>query len=224
MAGNDHSHPHPSDHYGELPPIVMDDHELTYYEKQIVAIGNLLVAKGYFTLDEFRRTREENDKATPEVGARIVAKAWADADFREALQKDANAAIASIGIRPDRLTEAKIVTPVNTEGLHHVVVCTLCSCYPRMLLGQPPDWYKSEAYRRRVVLDPRGTLVVMGLELPEEMELRVVDSTAEVRYLVIPRRPEGTEGWNEAELARLVTKESMVGVAEAMSPDTVAAG
>ncbi|MBI3089279.1 MAG: nitrile hydratase subunit alpha [Candidatus Tectomicrobia bacterium] len=217
------AHDHDQDHR-QLPPIVMEDHELTYFEKQLTAILNLLVEKKIITLDELRRTIEENNAATPAVGARIVAKAWTDGEFLAALRQNANAAIAGIGIRPDRLTEAKIVTPVNTESLHHVVVCTLCSCYPRLLLGQPPDWYKSEAYRRRVVLDPRGTLLEMGLELPASMEVRVVDSTAEVRYLVIPRRPAGAEGWGEAELARLVTKESMVGVAEALSPTAVLNG
>jgi nitrile hydratase len=157
------------------------------------------------------------DSRTPALGAKIVAHAWADAAFKARLLADAKSACAELGIDTGSL--AALVAVENTDTVHNVVVCTLCSCYPRAILGLPPDWYKSLNYRSRAVKDPRGVLKEFGLELASEIEVRVYDSTADMRYLVIPARPSGTEGMGEEKLARLVTRDSMIGVAKARIPD-----
>ena len=153
---------------------------------------------------------------SPADGARLVARAWVDPAFKERLLADARAAALELGLDPG---EAPVVVALeNTDAVHHVVVCTLCSCYPKALLGPPPDWYKSLVYRSRAVSDPRGVLGEFGLSLDDDAEVRVVDSTADVRYLVVPSRPDGTETLSEQELAALVTRDSMIGVAQPVPP------
>jgi nitrile hydratase subunit alpha len=156
---------------------------------------------------------------SPADGARLVARAWVDPEFERRLLADARSAALELGLDPG--PSPVVVALANTADVHHVVVCTLCSCYPRALLGPPPDWYKSLPYRSRTVSDPRGVLQEFGMELGDDVELRVVDSTADIRYLVVPRRPEGTEGLTEDELAALVTRDAMIGVAEASRPVAV---
>ena len=158
------------------------------------------------------------DARTPALGAKVVARAWVDPAFKARLLANAKAAVAELGIDIGSLST--LVAIENTERMHNVVVCTLCSCYPRALLGLPPDWYKSLHYRSRAVVDPRGVLKEFGLELSPDIEVRVYDSTADMRYLVIPARPSGTEQMSEENLARLVTRDSMIGVARARTPDS----
>ncbi|MFC7554744.1 nitrile hydratase subunit alpha [Pseudoroseomonas wenyumeiae] len=196
---HDHGHHHDHDH----------DHgsSLSEMELRVRALQSLLVEKGYVdpaALDEFVETYET--RIGPRNGAQVVAKAWADPEFRDWLRR---AAIHSLGFT-GRQGE-HMVAVENTADEHNMVVCTLCSCYPWPVLGLPPTWYKSPAYRSRAVIDPRGVLRDFGVELPEATRIRVWDSTAEIRYLVIPRRPEGTEGWDEVRLATLVTRDSMIG-------------
>ncbi len=204
------------DHSLEAHVPVHDRHESTYYEKRTYAIQALLIEKGIITADEVRRAVEDMDSRTPALGARVVARAWVDPAFKARLLSDAKAAVAELGIDVSPLSV--LVAVENTEKVHHVVVCTLCSCYPRSILGLPPDWYKSLNYRSRVVADPRGVLKEFGLELDPDVEVRVLDSTADMRYLVIPARPPGTENMSEEELAGLVTRDSMIGVAKARNP------
>lgn len=199
-----------------------DDHhhhdQPSEIELRVKALESLLIEKGLVdpeALDLLIDTYET--KVGPHNGARVVAKAWSDPDYLAWLQRDATAAIASLGITGRQ--GADIVALENDAGVHNMVVCTLCSCYPWPVLGLPPVWYKSAPYRARVVSDPRGVLEEFGVTLPKETEIRVWDSTAEVRYLVIPRRPEGSEGLDEAALAQLVTRDSMIGTGLAVSPD-----
>jgi nitrile hydratase alpha subunit len=181
-----------------------------------MALRELLIEKGLFKAEDVTRQIDDMDSRTPQQGARIVAKIWTDPDYRELALRDGRAAVEKAGV--DMVAAPELVILENTPRLHHVVVCTLCSCYPRAVLGIPPAWYKSAAYRSRVVADPRGVLREFGTVLPETTEIRVVDSTADIRYLVVPVRPEGTEGWDESRLAALVTRDSMVGVAPARTP------
>jgi nitrile hydratase len=206
---------HGHEHDAHTP--ITDREELTYYEKRVYAIQSLLIEKGIVTADEIRWAVEDMDSRTPALGAKVVARAWVDPAFKARLLTDAKAAVAELGIDAGSLST--LVAIENTEKLHNVVVCTLCSCYPRTILGVPPDWYKSLSYRSRVVVDPRGVLREFGLELEPEVEVRVYDSTADMRYLVIPARPSGTEGMNEEQLAKLVTRDSMIGVARARVPN-----
>ena len=153
---------------------------------------------------------------TPANGARLIARAWTDPAFKAQLLEDARAAAGELGLDPG---PSPVVAAVeNTDSVHHMVVCTLCSCYPRALLGPPPAWYKSLAYRSRAVSEPRAVLAEFGLELDDNVELRVLDSTADIRYLVIPRRPQGSEGLSEDQLAELVTRDSMIGVVDPVAP------
>ena len=200
--GDRHEHAHPT--------------KLNYYEKRTDAIQALLIERGIITADDVRRRIEDMDSRTPALGAKVVAKAWVDPAFKARLLANGKAAIAELGIDFGRILELVVVE--NTPQVHHVVVCTLCSCYPRPLLGLPPDWYKSLAYRSRTVVDPRGVLHEFGLDLDERVEVRVLDSTADVRYLVLPMRPPGTEGMSEEELADLVTRDTLIGVAQVRSP------
>ena len=182
-----------------------------------VAIEALLAEKGLLTADEVQRQVNLMDGRTPADGARVVAHAWADPAFKARLLADSRSALAEMGVAiPEETPHLTVVE--NTDDVHHLVVCTLCSCYPRMLLGRPPDWYKSLAYRARAVRDPRGVMAEFGARPPDDAEVRVLDSTADVRYLVLPRRPEGTEGMGEEELAALVSRDSMIGVTEALAP------
>ena len=179
-------------------------------ELRVKALEQVLVEKGYVepaALDAIVETYEHN--IGPHNGARVVARAWCDPDYRRRLLEDGTAAIAELGYS-GRGGETILVVE-NTPQAHNVVVCTLCSCYPWPVLGLPPSWYKSHAYRSRVVIDPRSVLAEFGVELPAETEIRVWDSTSEIRYLVVPMRPPGTDGWGEEDLARLVTRDSMIG-------------
>ena len=196
-----HPHPHPTAPDREGPP--------SYYQALEIAVRELLIGKGVFTADDVRRAVEAMDARTPAQGARVVARAWTDPAYKARLLADGTAAVRELGI--DTLT-ARLIVVENRPGLHNLVVCTLCSCYPRAVLGLPPDWYKSRAYRSRAVREPRAVLREFGTELPPEVELRVHDSTADMRYLVLPERPAGTEGWSEERLAALVTRDSMIGV------------
>jgi nitrile hydratase len=206
---------HEHDHDAHAP--ISESEELTYYEKRVQAIQALLIEKGVVTADEVRRAVEDMDSRSPALGAKIVARAWVDPAFHQRLLADTKAAVAEMGVDTGALI--KIVAIENTDKLHNVVVCTLCSCYPRAILGIPPDWYKSLNYRARVVKDPRGVLKEFGLELEPEVEVRVYDSTADMRYLVIPARPPGTQDMSEEQLAALVTRDSMIGVAKARMPN-----
>jgi nitrile hydratase len=152
---------------------------------------------------------------TPERGAKVVARAWVDPEYKKRLLENGTKACEELGLDVPAL---KLVVVENTPQVHNVIVCTLCSCYPRMLLGIPPDWYKSRAYRSRMVREPRAVLAEFGLQLPDEVQVRVHDSTADMRYLVLPARPAGTEGWSEERLAALVTRDSMIGVSAPRSP------
>jgi nitrile hydratase len=199
-----------------------DDHShLSEIELRVRALESILVEKGYVdpaAIDALVETYEA--RVGPRNGARVVAKAWAEPAYREWLLVDATAAIATLGF-VGRQGE-HMVAVENTPDEHNMVVCTLCSCYPWPVLGLPPVWYKSAPYRSRAVIDPRGVLAEFGMTLPETTRIRVWDSTAEVRYLVIPMRPEGTEGWSEAALADLVTRDSMIGTGLALRPAEVA--
>ena len=200
--GHDHGHPHPNQ-----PDI--DSEPMGYYQVMGSALGELLIEKGVITADELRAAIENVDSRTPEGGAKVVAKAWTDPDYKSRLLENGTAAVDELGID---MPATHLVVVENTETVHNVIVCTLCSCYPRMLLGLPPDWYKAHAYRSRVVREPRAVLKEFGTELPDDVEIRVHDSTADMRYLVLPRRPEGTENMTEQELVGVVSRDSMIGV------------
>lgn len=212
---HDHDHEHGEGHThgpGERHPFQPDleDGPYTWHMALTDALADLLLEKGVITADELRRTLEDIDSKTPANGARLVARAWLDPAFKARLLADVNAAAAELGIDagtiPIRAVECR-------PGEHHVIVCTLCSCYPRLLLGAAPDWYKARAYRSRVVREPRAVLAGFGLELDEGVKVVVHDSTAELRFMVIPERPAGTEGWDEERLAALVTRDCLIGVA-----------
>ncbi len=176
------------------------------------ALEELLVEKGVVQREDVRRNVDRLVSRTPADGARLVARAWVDPEFKQRLLADARAAARELDL--DSGPSPVVVAVENTDVMHHMVVCTLCSCYPRTLLGPPPDWYKSLPYRSRAVSDPHGVLAEFGVELADGVELRVLDSTADVRYLVVPRRPAGSEGLSEDELAEIVTRDSMIGVAQ----------
>jgi len=188
---------------------------LTYFQLMEVTLRELLVEKGLLTEEQIRREVEDMRGRTPERGAKVVARAWTDDSFRRRLLENGTKACEELGLDVPAL---KLLVVENTPQVHNVVVCTLCSCYPRMLLGIPPDWYKSRAYRSRMVREPRGVLKEFGLIIPLETQIRVHDSTADMRYLVLPMRPAGTGGWDEERLAALVTRDSMIGVSLAKSP------
>jgi nitrile hydratase len=205
---HDHDHPHAT-----LPDAA---DRLTYYQAMEVAVRELLVEKGILTADEVRRQIEDMDGRNAGLGAKMVARAWVDSQYRQRMLTDANSAAEEVGL--DRGIY-KLVVVENTPATHNVIVCTLCSCYPRWLLGLPPDWYKSRNYRSRVVREPRAVLREFGLELPDSVTVRVHDSTADMRYLVLPLRPARTEGWSEDRLAALATRDSMIGVTLAAVPE-----
>jgi len=206
-----HDHPH------EHPHPTLPDHQehLSYWQAMEVAVRELLIEKGIVTADEVRRQVEDMDGRNAGMGAKMVARAWLDPAYKQRMFDDGNAAAEEVGLDHGAY---KLVVVENTPSVHNVIVCTLCSCYPRWLLGLPPDWYKSRNYRSRVVREPRAVLREFGLDLPDSVTVRVHDSTADMRYLVLPLRPAGTEGWSEAQLAALATRDSMIGVAVADSP------
>ena len=195
----EHGHPHPK-------------HELSYHAKRIYAIRELLLEKGVVTREDIQAQIDYQEARSPANGARLVARAWVDPKFKARLLADPKAACAEMGIDATSLNEFVVLE--NSEKVRHMVVCTLCSCYPRPILGRPPDWYKSFNYRARAVNDPRGVMREFGQELGADIEVRVHDSTADIRYLVLPLRPPGTEGMSEQQLAKLVTRDSMIGVVD----------
>lgn len=201
---HDHDHLSPSGH----PYRSDDDVPLTYWQKMEIALRELLIEKGVTTPEEIARQIDAMDARSPANGAALVARAWTDPAFKERLLQDASAASRDMGFDIGPL---RLIAVENTAQVHNVIVCTLCSCYPRNLLGLPPDWYKSRAYRSRTVMEPRKVLSEFGLTLPDETTVRVHDSTADMRYIVLPARPEGTDGWDRDRLAGLVTRDSMVG-------------
>lgn len=206
MTGHSGSHDHNHDH-APIEDVNYGDDELLE-----TAIRELLIEKGVFSAEDVHRQIDAMDSRNPALGAKVIARAWNDADFKERLIATPLKAIEDdFGV--DMTTPLELHVLENTDTLHNVVVCTLCSCYPRMLLGIPPAWYKATAYRSRAVRDPRGVLSEFGLSLPSSIEVRVSDSTADIRYLVLPRRPDGTEGWSEEELAAIVSRDSMIGTA-----------
>jgi nitrile hydratase len=184
---------------------------MSAYELLEEAVRTLLVEKGVLTHDEIAAQVDRMDSRTPALGAAVIARAWTDPAFKAKLIADTRGALLDIGIDIGTLADYRTVE--NTNGVHNVVVCTLCSCYPKFLLGIPPAWYKSLAYRSRVVMDPRGVLAEFGVKPAPGVEVRVHDSTAELRYLVLPERPAGTEGWSQEKLAALVTRDCMIGTA-----------
>jgi len=199
---DDHQHDHDHDHH--------HDNRYTDMQARVRALETVLTEKGLIdpaAIDAIVETYET--KVGPRNGARVVARAWSDHEFAEWLRRDATAAVASLGYTGRQGEHMRAV--FNTADTHNLVVCTLCSCYPWSVLGLPPVWYKAPAYRSRAVIDPRGVLAEFGVMLPENKKIRVWDSTAELRYLVVPERPEGTEGWSEEQLADLVSRDAMIG-------------
>jgi nitrile hydratase len=201
----DHDLPHA--HAGTRPDA---DDTLTYYKVMEIAVRELLIEKGVLTADAVRREVEKMDARSPALGARAVVRAWTDPKFKARLLALGNDALVELGLERGPY---KLVVVENTAEVHNVVVCTLCSCYPRWLLGLPPDWYKSRNYRSRTVREPRVVLREFGLDLRDDITVRVHDSTADMRYLVLPARPAGTEEWNEDQLSAIVTRDCMIGVA-----------
>jgi nitrile hydratase len=214
-AGHEHEHDHDHGHdhgSGQAAHATLPDQDapLTYHQRLETAVRELLIDKGLITADQVRQVVEIIDSQTPVLGGRVVARAWVDPEFKKRLLADGASAVRELGID---MGTTRLVVVENTPQAHNLIVCTLCSCYPRPVLGLPPDWYKSRAYRSRAVREPRTVLEEFGTTLPESVPVRVHDSTAEMRYLVLPMRPEGTEGMSEEQLAELVTRDSMIGVA-----------
>jgi nitrile hydratase len=207
---HDHDHTEDHAHVHRYPPRPDQDDTLTYYRAMEAAVRELLIDKGVLTAEDVRRQVENMDGRNAGLGAKMVARAWIDPAYKQRMLANGSEAAEEIGLDVGPL---KLVVVENTPAVHNVIVCTLCSCYPRMLLGLPPDWYKSRNYRSRVVREPRAVLAEFGTVIPDDVLIRVHDSTADMRYLVAPKRPQGTENWGEAELARLVTRDSMIGVA-----------
>ena len=203
-----HALEHIHDHDRQFQPD-LEDTPPTRYELMVYAIRELLIEKGHVTQEEITKARNTLESWQPSRGAEIVARAWTDPDFKTRLLADGNEAMADFGVDAGG---AKLTVLENTEEVQNVVVCTLCSCYPRAVLGLPPDWYRSKAYRARVVVEPRKVLKEFGTDIPDEVTVRVHDSLADLRYLVIPKRPAGTEDWTQEQLAAIVTRDSMVGV------------
>jgi nitrile hydratase len=207
-----HDHDHPHDHGPFQPDIKEPSEDWEFLE---IALRELMIEKEILTAREIQEKIEEWDGKCPEVGARIVAKAWTDPAFKARLLADGNAGVGELGLSVPGL---KLVVLENTDDVHNMFVCTLCSCYPRPILGLPPLWYKSREYRSRAVREPRSVLAEFGTEIPDDVEVRVVDSTADCRFLVLPQRPEGTEGWSEDQLLSIVSRDSMIGTAVVPAP------
>lgn len=203
---SDHGHDHEHDHSRTFQP---DHAEPTSEGARVgLALRELLIEAGHYTAEEEQAVIASMQGASPENGGRIVAKAWTDPAYKERLLANGAAAIRELGFE---LEPYEFTVMENTDDTHNVIVCTLCSCYPRALLGMSPAWYKSSSYRARVVREPRSVLAEFGVELPDEVDVRVHDSTAELRYMVLPQRPAGTEDWPEEQLAKLITRDSLVG-------------
>jgi nitrile hydratase alpha subunit len=204
---HNHDQPHGHDHSHDPIEVTQGAGE---YEIMVHAIKELLIEKGVISGEDIRKTLEFMDSRTPALGAKVVARAWTDPQFKQRLLADGTAAVAEMGIT---MGEAKLIVVENSKEVHNVIVCTLCSCYPPTVLGLPPDWYKSRNYRSRVVAEPRAVLKEFGTEIPDSVVLRTHDSNADMRYLVLPERPAGTESWSQEQLAAIVTRDCMVGVA-----------
>ena len=200
-----HNHPNQSD---------IEDAPFTHFQVMTEALVELLMEKEVVRADEFRSQLEKMDAKSPAEGAKMVARAWVDPKFKARMVTDVNSAAQELGLDASHIP---IRAVENTIQIHNVIVCTLCSCYPRMLIGLPPDWYKSRAYRARTVREPRAVLAEFGTEIPDDVEVRVHDSTADLRYIVLPMRPPGSEGLSEDVLATLVTRDSLIGVSLARS-------
>jgi nitrile hydratase len=207
---HDHDHAHGHTHIGKHPTREDDDVVLTESEARFLALKSMLIEKGVVTADEIRTRHEINDRGTPHQGARMVARAWLDPAFKSRMLDDGKKAATELGIE---VTEAELMVIENTPEVHNLIVGTLCSCCPRSLLGEPPAWYVSKAYRSRAVREPRQVLREFGLTFPDSIDVRVHDSNADLRYVVLPLRPAGTEGLDEAELAALVSRDCLVGAA-----------
>ena len=212
----------PHDHHesGELSPSGHpyredQDAPLSYWQTMEIAVRELLIEKGVTTAAEISAQIDAMDKRSPADGAKVVARAWIDPNFRSELLMDGRKAVSDMGFE---LGPMNLVVVENTKSVHNVIVCTLCSCYPRNLLGLPPDWYKQRDYRARTVREPRKVLAEFGLHLSDDVKVRVHDSTADMRYIVLPERPEGSDGMTQTELETLVTRDSMIGVARAKLP------
>jgi len=205
-----HDHEHDHDH-GQSHTEVSQSGRPGYYDIMETAVRELLIERHLFGADEIRRQIEVLDSRTPALGAKVVARAWIDPAFRSRLLADGRAAYEELGI--SFYDDTGLIVLENTGKVHNLIVCTLCSCYPRPVLGLPPDWYKLRPYRARAVSEPRTVLAEFGTIIADDVEVRVSDSTAMVRYLVLPMRPEGTGGYTEEQLAALVTRDTMIGVA-----------
>ncbi|AWZ19287.1 Cobalt-containing nitrile hydratase subunit alpha [Roseovarius sp. AK1035] len=213
MPHDHHDHDHDHFHHEGMSPSghpyrADNDGPLTYWQRMEIAVRELLVEKGLLTPAEIAAQIEAMDARSPANGAAVVARAWVDPDFKARLLANASAASREMGFNIGPL---HLIAVENTVQTHNLIVCTLCSCYPRNLLGLPPDWYKTREYRSRAVREPRAVLREFGLDLPEDVTVRVHDSTADMRYIVLPARPEGTDAMDEAQLASLVTRDSMIG-------------
>jgi len=206
-ANRHHDHDHAHD--AHAPIAGQDEGPPSEYEIMSRAMQELLEAKGLITAEEVRRRMELFEEELPYRGSRVIARAWTDPAFKKRLLEDGKAACAEMGVN---LEADRLIAVENTPDVHNVIVCTLCSCYPRSLLGMPPTWYKSSNYRSRVVFEPRAVLKEFGTVLPDHVTVRVHDSNADMRYVVIPMRPEGTEGWSEEQLAAIATRDTLVGV------------
>jgi len=205
-----HDHDHDHDHADEHLAQEDNDLTLTTGEAKFIALRAMLIEKGIITGEEVRKRLEFNDGATPHQGARMVARAWVDPEYKMRMLADGKKAAIELGID---VVEAEIMVIENTINIHNLVVCTLCSCYPRSLLGEPPAWYVSKAYRSRAVREPRAVMQEFGLTFPKDVEVRVHDSNADLRYLILPIRPSGTDQLSENELANLVSRDCLVGMA-----------
>jgi nitrile hydratase len=206
---HDHSHGDPH------APVSKDEKIHSYYQILGLAVKELLIEKGVVTAEEIRQAIEARDAMTPSAGGQIVARAWTDPAFKARLLKDGGAGVREVGID---VGNTNLVVVENTPAVHNIIVCTLCSCYPRAVLGLPPSWYKSREYRARVVREPRAVLREFGTELPDDVDVRVHDSTADLRYLVLPMRPKGTEQMSPAQLAGIVTRDCLIGVTVPKAP------
>jgi nitrile hydratase len=199
--GDHYDHPHAEISHSERPG---------YYDIMETAVRELLIEKRLFGADEIRRQIEVLDSRTPALGAKVVARAWVDHEFKARLLANGRAGCEELGIT--FYDDTQLIVLENTDTVHNLIVCTLCSCYPRSVLGLPPDWYKLKPYRARAVSEPRAVLAEFGTHIPDDVDVRVSDSTALVRYLVLPKRPDGTDDYREEQLAALVTRDAMIGV------------
>ena len=209
-AAKKHAHDHGDHAHDDHAPVTEhDDGPPSEFEIVSRAMQEILEAKGVITAEQVRRRMEQFEEDFPYRGSRVAARAWVDPEFRKRLLEDGKAACAEMGVE---LEVERLIALENTPEVHNVIVCTLCSCYPRALLGMPPTWYKSRNYRSRVVFEPRAVLREFGTELPDNVTVRVHDSNADMRYMVIPMRPPETEGWSEEQLAEILTRDTLVGV------------